>query len=202
MTFDAALLAWLAFLSSLGVDMRSHVYPPASAARIAAAEAGIGHAFPEDLRALYRFADGQLSPEETERCHPGAAGAAFFGEYEFFPLADALGSYRAWAEVSAELGASADQGITARAGDPVHAEYWRPGWFPFASDGGGNFYAVDLSPAPGGSYGQVIVIGRDEDERRVLAPSLSAFLAQAAARRPPISDREERWISFKMEEGH
>jgi cell wall assembly regulator SMI1 len=202
MTFDAALLAWLAFLSSLGVDMRTHLYPPASAARIAVAEAAIGHAFPEDLRALYRFADGQLTPEESDRRHPGAAVTAFFGDYAFSTLEEALAAYRSWAEVRAELGVSPDQGITARAGDPVYAEYWRSGWFPFASDGGGNFYAVDLSPAPGGSYGQIIVIGRDEDERRVLAPSLSAFLAQAAARRPPISDRDGRWLSFKMEEGH
>ncbi len=71
--------------------------------------------------------------------------------------------------------------ITPRAGDPpVAREYWRRGWFPFAIDGGGNAYAVDLSPVPGGTYGQIILTGSDEDERRVLAPSLTAFLIEAA----------------------
>lgn len=206
MTFEGALLAWLAFLSSLDVDMRAHLNPPAIEARIAAAEAEIGYRFPDDLRALYLFADGQRPMEEVQRLHPGAKTMFFFGAREFSSLADALASYRTWREIYDEAGADFHAQysagvITARAGDPVRAEYWQPGWFPFSRDGAGNFYAVDLSPAPGGTYGQVIIIGRDEDERRVLAPSLTAFLAGAAARRPPVSDRDGNWIAVEMEQG-
>ena len=70
-----------------------------------------------------------------------------------------------------------------------------------ARDGGGNAYAVDLSPAPGGTYGQVILHEPDEDERRVLAPGIAAFMADAAARRPPLdhSEGESPWICFEME---
>ena len=35
---------------------------------------------------------------------------------------------------------------------------------------------VDLEPPPGGTLGQVLVAGPDEDERRVLAPTLAAYL--------------------------
>ncbi|MDF2978210.1 MAG: / family protein [Actinomycetospora sp.] len=35
---------------------------------------------------------------------------------------------------------------------------------------------VDRDPAPGGTVGQVIVAGPDEDERRVLAPGVGAHL--------------------------
>ncbi|HEV2818147.1 MAG TPA: SMI1/KNR4 family protein [Allosphingosinicella sp.] len=199
MTFEAALLAWLAYLATLGADVRAQLNPPAGEARIAAAEAEIGFAFPGDLRALYRFADGQQAPEAVR-----GTTASLFGGYHFASLDQAMIEYRSWKSVYDDAGAdfaATYNWTTARAGDPVYADYWRPGWFPFATDSGGNAYAVDLSPPPGGAYGQIILIGRDEDERRVLAPSLTAFLARAAERRPPISGRQDNWIGFEMEEG-
>lgn len=199
MTFEAALLAWLAYFSTLGVDMRAQLNPPATEAQVAAAEAEVGFAFPEDLRALYRFADGQKNPEEVR-----GTAAFLFGGYHFVTLSQAMIEYRGWKSVYDDAGPdfrTTYNWTTARAGDPVHPDYWRPGWFPFASDWGGNAYAVDLSPAPGGAYGQVILIGRDEDERRVLAPSLTAFLAAAAGRRPPIGERQDNWVGVEMEEG-
>ncbi len=170
MTLQSALLAWLAYLSTLGVDMRAQLNPPATDAQVAAAEAATGDRLPDDVRALYLFANGQQFPDDFMRTRPGSTTAFLFGNYEFIDLAEAVRSPG------------------------------RPGWFPFASDGGGNFYAVVLSPAAGESRGAIIVTGRDED-RRVLAPSLTAFFAQAAARRPPLSDRDGHWIAVDMEEG-
>jgi cell wall assembly regulator SMI1 len=198
--FTQALAAWLAFLASLGVDMQLN--PPASEERIAAAESEIGFRLPDDLRALYGVADGQREPSEIV---PGAGFSAtgfFFGRYAFASLEEALTEYRAWREIHDEAGeafASTYDWTRARAGDAVHPDYWRPGWFPFATDGGGNSYAVDLSPPPGGTYGQVIVIGRDEDERRVLAPGLTEFLRQTAQRAPQVAERDGRFVSFDME---
>lgn len=54
--------------------------------------------------------------------------------------------------------------------------YTHAAWWPFAEDGGGNHLMVDLDPPAGGTLGQVIVAGPDEDERRVLAPGLGAYL--------------------------
>jgi cell wall assembly regulator SMI1 len=197
-----ALAAWLAFLASLGLDVP--LQPPAAEQAIAAAEAEIGFAFPEDLRALYRIADGQRDPLTLAET-PGTRGVGpLFGRHSFSPLREALADYRTWLEIYEEAGAdfAATYNWTrARPGHPVHGDYWRPGWFPFASDSGGNFYAVDLSPAEGGTYGQVIVIGRDDDERRVLAPSLRDFLLAATRRRPAIADRDGRWMSLDMEAG-
>ena len=202
--FQDALAAWLAFLLSLGIDMRAQVNPPATEQQIAAVEAAIGYEFPEDLRQLYLFANGQRDTlEMAER--PGVTGAGpFFGRYDFLSLEQALDQYRVWLGIYEDEGenfSSVYNWTRARAGDPVHGDYWRPGWFPFSHDSAGNSYAVDLSPAPGGTYGQVILIGRDEDERRVLAPSLGAFLAQSARRRPPVEQREGAWIGFDMEAG-
>jgi cell wall assembly regulator SMI1 len=62
-------------------------------------------------------------------------------------------------------------------------------WIPFATDGGGNSLAADLAPAPGGTAGQVIVIGSEEDLRWVLAPSVLDLLRLCAGRlRRPLAD--------------
>lgn len=40
---------------------------------------------------------------------------------------------------------------------------------------------VDTDPAPRGTVGQVVVAGRDADERRVLTPGPAAYLRAPAA---------------------
>lgn len=203
MRFDDALSTWLIFLSSLGFDASSNLSLPATATQLDAAEGEIGFKLPEDLRALYLSFNGQ---PETVGAAENSSGliVPFFGSYDFSPLQTALANYRGWRDIYDDAGEDFDadfnQGtITTRDGDPVFAEYWRPGWFPFAVDGGGNSYAADLSPAPGGAYGQIILIGPDEDERRVLAPSLTAFLHETAARTPKIEERHGNWASFDAE---
>lgn len=58
--------------------------------------------------------------------------------------------------------------------------YAHPGWIPLARDWGGNNIAVDLAPAPAGTWGQVILFGRDFDCKYVVARSWAAFLAMLA----------------------
>lgn len=203
MSFEGALSTWLTFLSSLGFDASSYLNPPATAAQLDAAEAEIGAKLPEDLRALYLSFDGQPETLGASETSSGLI-VPFFGGYDFSPLQTALANYRGWRDIYDDAGEDFDadfnQGmITVRDGDAVFAEYWRPGWFPFSVDGGGHSYAVDLSPAPGGAYGQIILIGPDEDQRRVLAPRLTAFLQEAAARRPGIAERHGNWASFDAE---
>jgi cell wall assembly regulator SMI1 len=204
--FSDIFLAWLALLAGLGFRANSHLHPPATPAALAAAEKEIGFALPGDLRALYLKADGQKDSFEIRDPSPGTLVMPFFGAYDFVPLERALAEYRTWQGVYEDRGDDFNTLVTVRGNDPVHREYWRPGWFPFAIDGGGNAYAVDLSPAPGGQYGQVILIGPDEDERRVLAPSLGEFLLKASRLQNPRIERappEDRkpWASFDAETG-
>jgi cell wall assembly regulator SMI1 len=180
--FKPTFEAWLGFLNGLGFAAEAHLNPPATEAEIAAAEAEIGFRLPDDLRALYLRADGQRSLDDPVDPAPGKIVTPLFGGYDFVTLSRAMDDYRVWDGVIDDWDEGDDphEFITLRAGDPpVAREYWRRGWFPFAIDGGGNAYAVDLSPVPGGTYGQIILIGSDEDERRVLAPGLAAFLAAA-----------------------
>ena len=59
----------------------------------------------------------------------------------------------------------------------VQRVYSHPAWIPLARDWGGNNLAVDLAPGPAGSWGQIILFGRDYDTKYVVARSWAAFLA-------------------------
>ena len=62
----------------------------------------------------------------------------------------------------------------------VQKSYAHPGWIPLARDWGGNNIAVDLAPGSAGTWGQVIIMGRDYDCKYVVSRSWAAFLATLA----------------------
>ena len=59
----------------------------------------------------------------------------------------------------------------------VQKAYAHPAWIPLVRDWGGNNLAVDLAPGPAGTWGQVILFGRDYDIKYVVARSWAHFLA-------------------------
>lgn len=59
----------------------------------------------------------------------------------------------------------------------IQRAYAHPAWIPLVRDWGGNNLAVDLAPGPSGTWGQVILFGRDYDTKYVIARSWSAFIA-------------------------
>lgn len=62
----------------------------------------------------------------------------------------------------------------------VQKAYAHPSWIPLARDWGGNLIAVDLAPGPAGTWGQIIIFGRDYDTKYVIARSWASFLAVVA----------------------
>lgn len=202
-TFDA----WCAVLSAAGFAVTAFLNSPADEAELAAFEAAIGLPMPSDFKSLYRKANGQLDSYSIKSPTPGTLVTPFFGSYDFISLERALEQYRLWMGIYVDAGADFQRNFdhcTARIGDPVYAEYWRPGWVPFSLDGGGNSYAVDLSPAAGGQYGQVILMGPDEDERRVLASSLTELLELAVADvdvGAQLAGQTGIWRLFQIEHG-
>ena len=197
---ETALASWLAFHAGLGVDLESELNPGADDAALDRVEAAIGRELPEDLRALYRVADGQADPWAEGARGGEARWAAMFGRERFLSLDEALAEWRFWHDEiwlpeQAHGGFSTDQDV--REGDPVDPVYWKPGWFTFAGSDGGNGYAVDLDPPRGGTYGQVVVVGSDEWERRVVASSVTELLARASIRLDPADPHR-----FVREDGH
>jgi cell wall assembly regulator SMI1 len=62
----------------------------------------------------------------------------------------------------------------------VQKAYAHPAWIPLARDWGGNYLATDLAPGPSGTWGQIIIFGRDYDCKFVVAKSWGALLAMVA----------------------
>jgi cell wall assembly regulator SMI1 len=64
----------------------------------------------------------------------------------------------------------------ARSAKGIRSEWWNIGWIPFASNGGGDLFCVDLAPAPGGTAGQVISHNHETGEHQLLAVSFRPLL--------------------------
>lgn len=193
--FEGAWRAWTSYHRSNGFEIERFLNGPADPAALDGLERAIGFRLPDDLRALWSTADGQMDVFEIEDPAPGTVLSPVFGSYYLISAEQALEQYRLLRDIAEEY-PDRDAYITVRGDDPVHCRSWHPGWLPISEDGGGNCYAVDLSPAEGGTYGQVILFGRNEDERRVLAPSITAWLAEAAERKPPLNDEAEPPIAY------
>lgn len=58
----------------------------------------------------------------------------------------------------------------------IQPVYAHKGWIPFTKDYYGNQIAIDLVPGPKGSWGQIILFGRDFDTKLVIASNLQEFL--------------------------
>jgi cell wall assembly regulator SMI1 len=198
-TLADALETWLQRFDERKIEMRKQLNPPASAEQISRLEKKTGIKLPEDLLALYQIANGQQDPfkvtyrtgqpniiELPFAVAPDAFVGNLFGSYEFLSTIEAEKEWENWRLIYSGSSQAErddfDDNIQVRQGDPVRKHYTNLRWLPFARDGDGNSYAVDMDPAEGGRAGQVIVIGPDEDLRRVLAPSLKEFFAASAKR--------------------
>lgn len=64
--------------------------------------------------------------------------------------------------------------------ESIRKAYAHPAWIPMVRDWGGNNLAVDLAPGPRGSWGQIILFGRDYDTKYVVSRSWGHFMATLA----------------------
>lgn len=199
--FELAMSAWLGVLSSYGCELSHFMNPGTSAIKIAEIESEIGYEFTDDLKQLYLWADGQetyITSEKMRIIHyddggadaiydidpsPGKYFCPLFGHYFFDSLDVSLASYREWLKILDNFDDDEhNRGmVTVRAGHAIHRQYFKKGWFPISNNSGGDSFAIDFDPPETGIYGQVIVIGPNEDERRVVASSITELLNLAAS---------------------
>lgn len=57
-------------------------------------------------------------------------------------------------------------------------DWWNPKWIPVTYDGSGNYYFLDLDPADGGTYGQVITMCHDDSRRTLVANSFGEWIKE------------------------
>lgn len=144
--------------------------PPASDAALDAFEKQIGIKMPKSYRQLYHWHDG----EEDDR----------WGHIYGLPLLSlkqAGFQWQTWNEVLADFKGNRYE-ISGRAWPEgaVDSAYINTRWIPLTHDGSGNHIGLDFDPWPSGRIGQVILYGRDEDVKAVIAESLGAFLSWIA----------------------
>lgn len=141
-------------------------------------EERLGQTFTAEVRALYEvasagqviMADADADPEDVP----------FYG-FEIVPLADFPEQWQMYTDPVERAVSWRYASFAVVAIDPenrVRPIAVSPAWIPFGTDGGGNLYAVDLDPAPGGTKGQVIFLHHEDDAGAAyLAPSITALLA-------------------------
>src|SRR6476620_8310819 len=132
---------------------------------------------PNAYRQLYRWHDG----ENDDRW------GHIYG-LPLLPLKRAALEWETWNRVLADFGGDryAIQGGAWPIG-AVDPAYINSRWIPLTHDGSGNQIGLDFDPWPNGRIGQVILFGRDEDVKAVIADSLGKFL---------------EWIAVLLESGN
>lgn len=167
----APVLARLDARYSTNLASDKYVFnPPATDAQIDAFEHLIRLKMPRSYRQLYRWHDG----ENNDRW------GHIYG-LPLLPLEHAAADWKAWTRTLAEFGGNryAIPGA-AWPEDTVDPAYTNPAWIPLTNDGSSGHIGIDFDPWPGGRLGQVILFGRDEDVKVVLAESLGQFLEWVA----------------------
>ncbi|WP_164545088.1 SMI1/KNR4 family protein [Antribacter gilvus] len=157
--------------------------PDASGAdddQLAAAEALLGVALPEEVRALYRAAaEGDLVLGDE---------GGFYG-FGLIPLADCE-TRAAYLPDRRFMGwtLDADALPPVDPDDRVQAAIGSPLWLPVGHDWGGNVYAVDLAPGPRGYVGQVVYLDHEQTAgARLVADSLAQLLVEGTTASPPLA---------------
>lgn len=144
--------------------------PPATEAELDRLEELVGRKLPVSYRQLYLWHDG----EDDDR----------WGHIYGLPILSlqrVADEWRQWRRTEAEFGGNRYPfpagGWPEGTVDPA---YVNAGWIPLTADGSGNSIGIDFDPWPGGRIGQVILFGRDEDVKVVMADSLGGFLGWIA----------------------
>jgi cell wall assembly regulator SMI1 len=144
--------------------------PPATDVQLDAFEKLVGVKVPRSYRQLYRWHDG----ENDDRW------GHIYG-LPILPLQRAADDWQQWKRTLAAFGGNA---YPVRGGswptEAVDPAYTNPAWIPLTSDGSSGNIGLDFDPWPNGRIGQVILYGRDEDVKVVLAESLGQFFAWIA----------------------
>lgn len=163
----ARLDAW--FAAHLDAD-KYVLNPPATDAQLDAFERLVGFRMPRSYRQLYTWHDG----ENDDRW------GHIYG-LPLLPLDQAAENLLQWRRTLAGFAGNRypfpSGSWPEGAVDPA---YTNSAWVPLTSDGSGNCIGLDFDPWPGGRVGQIIIFGRDEDVKVVIAESLGKFLAWIA----------------------
>lgn len=141
--------------------------PGASEAEIQALETALSINLPEDVKLSYRIHNGQFNNDD-----------GLIDGCEFLCLQRIQEEWMIWKELLD------DNTFADTYSDPqpgIKNDWWNVLWIPLTYDGSGNHYCLDLDPAQGGNFGQIITMWHDDSERAIVAPSFRDWLTDYIA---------------------
>ncbi len=140
---------------------------------IAAAEARLGIALPEELKVLYRVTRARWQDWSGDREAADRVAEAVgceLGAVEELQIADASTRDCRWEFAALEA-------VITPPDAAVQGLVGSPGWIVFGENGGGDQLAVDLTPGPRGHTGQIIMLSHEQSiGADLIADSLTDFV--------------------------
>ncbi len=138
----------------------------ASSAQILSAESKLGFKMSADLSDSYLVHAGsnngaQIFPSPDNISH------------YLMPLSDVVDDWKMMKEL---LDLGDFEGLKGKSDRGIRSEWWNLRWIPFASNGGGDFFCIDMAPAAGGKKGQVITHNHESGNHKLLASSFREWL--------------------------
>ena len=142
-------------------------------------EKTIGCELPEDVKRFYKLVNGDNPNEASSGIFPSIDD---FDHMAYGPLAISQ-LQREW-EIQKELLEGGDfEGCEPEEVDSgIRNESWNTGWIPFAGNGGGDLYCIDMVPAEGGTVGQIISHNHATYDHKLLARSYCDYFENLAER--------------------
>ncbi|QHJ01046.1 KNR4-like cell wall assembly/cell proliferation coordinating protein [Xylophilus rhododendri] len=114
--------------------------------------------------------------------HDGQNGFGLMYGEQFLSVDGIRNQWDTWRSLDeADMNADSAEWMKSAPEGAVQPMYCNTRWIPLTHDAGGNHIGLDFDPGVSGTSGQVIVFGRDEDTKRLLAPSFTEFLSEWAA---------------------
>jgi cell wall assembly regulator SMI1 len=155
----------------------------ATEAQIAATEARIGVALPDELKVLYRLTSGRRQDTPAAALRVAEAVACHLLPLDELYIADAQSRPCPWKFAAMEA-------VVTPPDAAVQGLVGSPGWIAFGDNGGGDRIAVDLTPGPRGHVGQVIMI---DHEQSIGAMLRADSLTDLVVNRPGYRYSADRW---------
>lgn len=152
--------------------------PPASDTEIDKAEIVLNQLFSEDLRELYKIANGQRVDSE---CAP-----LFWDGGSFMSLSDMTRQWNIMRELWEDQESfRTDYGLRGA----VRGVHWTPEWVPVGDFGNGDLFCIDYAPTESGAIGQIIYFVHDDIVRSLVSEDIKSFIGSLddALRRNVVS---------------
>lgn len=182
----------ISWLESNAATVVSQHQPGVTESELDQLEQAIGAELPEDFKQFLGLVNGDNPNEASSGIFPSNDD---FDQMSYGPLAASKVKFE-W-ETQRELLEGGDfEGCEPEEVDPgIRNVSWNIGWIPFAGNGGGDLYCIDLMPGEGGSPGQIISHSHESFDHKLLATSFADYLNQLA------DDLENGVLAFSDEWG-